>query len=392
MNPHNAVTYLDNAATSWPKPPDVAAAMTDFLAHESANPGRAGHRMAVAAEKMLDRVRKQLTEFIGGTDIHRLIFAMNCTDALNMAFKSLLRSGDHVITTMLEHNSVSRPLQTMADAGFITLTRVGFSPATGVIDPDEVKKAITPQTRIIALTHASNVTGTIQPVAAVGKIACEHGIKFLLDTAQTIGVVPINVISDYVDLLAFPGHKSLLGPTGTGGLYIHTTVNMEDLIAFREGGTGGDSSTPTQPRLMPYLLEGGTPNTVGIAGLGAATDFVIRHNPAETLAHERALVQRFVDGVADIAALTIYGPQGPDAAANRVGTVSFNVEGYSPQELGGILDESFSIAVRPGLHCSPYAHRVLETFPDGSIRMSPGYFNTAADIDLLLQALHEITA
>ncbi|MGC9259855.1 MAG: aminotransferase class V-fold PLP-dependent enzyme [Phycisphaerae bacterium] len=392
MNSQNPVTYLDNAATSWPKPPEVAAAMTEFLEHGAANPGRAGHRMAVAAEKMLDCVRKQLSEFIGGTDIHRLIFAMNCTDALNMAFKSILRSGDHVITTRLEHNSISRPLQTMADAGFITLTRVGFSPETGVIDPDEVKKAITPKTRIIAMTHAGNVVGTLQPVAAVGKVARERGVLLLLDTAQTIGAVPINVVHEHVDMVAFPGHKSLLGPTGTGGLYIHTTVNVDELIAVREGGTGGDSSTPTQPRLMPYLLEGGTPNTVGIAGLGAATAFVISHDPGKTLAHERALVQRFIDGVADIAALTIYGPKGPNAAANRVGTLSFNVQGYSPQELGGILDESFSIAVRPGLHCSPYAHRVIGTFPDGAVRMSPGYFNTVADIDLLLEALHQVTA
>ncbi len=392
MNSQSAVTYLDNAATSWPKPPEVAAAMTEFLAHEAANPGRAGHRMAVAAEKTIDRVRKQLTEFVGGTDIHRLVFAMNCTDALNIAFKSILRSGDHVITTMLEHNSVSRPLQAMADAGFITLTRVGFSTETGMIDPDEVKKAITPQTRIIALTHASNVVGTVQPAAAVGKIAHDHGITFLLDAAQTIGAVPIDVVHEHVDLLAFQGHKSLLGPTGTGGLYIHTTVNMNDLNAFREGGTGGDSATPTQPRLMPYFLEGGTPNTVGIAGLGAATDFVIKHDPAKTLAHERSLVQRFIDGVADISTLSVYGPKGPNAAANRVGTVSFNVEGYSPQELGGILDESFSIAVRPGLHCSPYAHRVIGTFPDGAVRMSPGHFNTPADIDALIQALHEVAA
>ena len=392
MKSQNDVTYLDNAATSWPKPPEVAAAMTEFLANDAANPGRAGHRMAVAAEKMIDRVRKQLTEFIGGTDIHRLIFAMNCTDALNIAFKSILRSGDHVITTMLEHNSVSRPLQSMADAGFITLTRVSFSSQTGMIDPDEVKKAITPKTRMIAITHASNVLGTVQPAAEVGKIAREHGVLFLLDTAQTIGAVPINILHEHVDMLAFPGHKSLLGPTGTGGLYLHTTVNMDDLMAFREGGTGGDSSTATQPRLMPYLLEGGTPNTVGIAGLGAATEFVIKHDPAKTLAHEKTLVQRFIDGVADIGALNIYGPTGPNGAANRVGTVSFNVEGFSPQELGGILDESFSIAVRPGLHCSPYAHRVLNSFPDGAVRVSPGHFNTAEDIDLLLQALHEITA
>lgn len=383
------VTYLDNAATSWPKPPVVAEAMSRFLAQDAANPGRAGHRMAVAAERMLDSVRKELTEFVGGQDLHRMIWTMNCTDALNIAFKSLLRSGDHVITSTLEHNSVSRPLQAMADSGFITLTRVDFSPSTGLISPDEVREAIGPKTRLIALTHASNVVGTIQPARDVGKIAREHGVKFLLDGAQTIGVVSINVQHDFIDLLAFPGHKSLLGPTGTGGLYVNTTVKIEDLTAFREGGTGGDSSSPHQPRLFPYFLEGGTPNTVGIAGLGAASEYVRQHVPATTLAHEQALVQRLLDALAEIEAVEVYGPS---TAANRVGTVSFNVDGYSPQELGGILDEAFSIAVRPGLHCSPYAHKSLGSFPDGTVRVSPGAFNTEADIDKLLEALREVTA
>ena len=386
------VTYLDNAATSWPKPPVVAETMTEFLAKAAANPGRAGHRMAIAAEKMLDRVRKEVSDFIGGADPHRLIFTLNCTDALNIAFKSFLRPGDHVLTSMLEHNSVSRPLQSMADSGFITLTRVGFSPETGLIDPDEIRRAITPRTRLIALSHAGNVLGTIQPAAAVGKIARDHGVKFLLDVAQTIGVVPIHMERDQIDFLAFPGHKSLLGPTGTGGLYVNKTVEIDALIAFREGGTGGDSATPVQPRLMPYLLEGGTPNTVGVAGLGASLSFVRKHDPAATLAHERQMVQHFISGVADISALTIYGPSGRDGSTNRIGTVSFNVAGYSPQELGGILDETFSIAVRPGLHCAPYAHRVIGTFPDGAVRMSPGHFNTVADIDTLIAALREVAA
>ncbi|NNM84759.1 MAG: aminotransferase class V-fold PLP-dependent enzyme, partial [Phycisphaerales bacterium] len=286
-------------------------------------------------------------------------------------------------------NSVSRPLQAMADSGFITLTRVDFSPSTGLISPDEVREAIGPKTRLIALTHASNVVGTIQPARDVGKIAREHGVKFLLDGAQTIGVVSINVQHDFIDLLAFPGHKSLLGPTGTGGLYVNTTVKIEDLTAFREGGTGGDSSSPHQPRLFPYFLEGGTPNTVGIAGLGAASEYVRQHVPATTLAHEQALVQRLLDALAEIEAVEVYGPS---TAANRVGTVSFNVDGYSPQELGGILDEAFSIAVRPGLHCSPYAHKSLGSFPDGTVRVSPGAFNTEADIDKLLEALREVTA
>ncbi len=386
------VIYLDNAATSWPKPPVVSQTMSEFLAKDAANPGRAGHRMAVAAEKMLDQARGQLTEFIGGTDSHRLIFTMNCTDALNIAFKGLLHAGDHVITTTLEHNSVSRPLQAMADAGFISMTRVEFSPQTGVIDPADVKRAIGAKTRLIALSHAGNVLGTVQPAAEVGRIAREHGVKFLLDTAQTMGVIPINVVGQHVDMLAFPGHKSLLGPTGTGGLYVHTSVAVTDLAAFREGGTGGDSSSPLQPRLFPYFLEGGTPNTVGVAGLAAATRYVHRYGPDKILAHERHLVQRFVDSVADIEGLTIYGPTGSNAAANRVGTVSFNVEGHSPHEIGGILDEAFSIAVRPGLHCSPYAHKQIGSFPEGTVRVSPGHFNSLEDIDALVAALREITA
>ncbi len=386
------VIYFDNAATSWPKPPEVAAAMSAFLANDAAKPGRAGHRMAVAAEKMLDSVRKSLTEFIGGTDLHRMVFTMNGTDALNIAMKSLLRQGDHVITTMLEHNSVSRPLQAMSDSGFITLTRINFSPSTGVVDPADFEKAITPKTRLIAMTHCSNVLGTIQPIAQIGAIARARGVTFLVDAAQTIGTVPLDVQKNHIDVLAFPGHKSLLGPTGTGGLYVNTTIAMDQLVAFREGGTGGDSASPTQPKLFPYFLEGGTPNTVGIAGLGAAVNYVRAHDPAMTLAHERAMVQKIVDTLRDNPKIKIYGPSGSDAAANRVGTLSFNIEGYTPQEAGSILDESFSIAVRPGLHCSPYAHRTIGTFPDGAIRVSPGHFNTDEQLSTLLDALQQLAA
>jgi cysteine desulfurase family protein len=363
--------------------------MTDFLASEAANPGRAGHRMAVGAEKMLDRVRKQLTSFIGGTDLHRLIFTMNGTDALNIALKGLLRQGDHVITTTLEHNSVSRPLQAMADSGFITLTRINFPPDTGTIDPADFDRAITPKTRLIAMTHGSNVVGTIQPIAEVGKIARAKNVRFLVDAAQTIGTVPIHVQQQNIDVLAFPGHKSLLGPTGTGGLYVNTTLSLDDIHAFREGGTGGDSSSPVQPKLFPYFLEGGTPNTVGIAGLGAAVEFVTAHDPAKTLAQEQAMVQKIIDLVLSNPKFKLYGPK---TAANRVGTVSFNIEGYTPQEAGSILDESFNIAIRPGLHCSPYAHKTLGSFPDGAIRISPGHFNTDAELTALLDALSQLAS
>jgi cysteine desulfurase family protein len=395
------VIYLDNAATSWPKPPEVAAAMGRFLAQDAANPGRAGHRMAVAAERMLDRVRKALADLIGGDDPARLIFALNGTDALNIAIKGVLGrwidggqgkgARPHVITSALEHNSVSRPLEALArrGGGAIDVTRVGYSPTTGQIDPDEIGRAIQARTRLIVLTHASNVLGTIQPIAAVGALARAHGVPFLVDAAQTMGVVPIDVAAQHIDLLAFPGHKSLLGPTGTGGLYVGSAITLEALSPLREGGTGGDSAHPTMPEEFPYFLEGGTPNTVGIAGLEAALRHLKTRGQAAILDHERGLIDRLIGGLSAFGEdrCRIYGPK---SAAASVGALSFNLSGMAPEEVGGILDESFGIAVRPGLHCAPYAHQGLGTFPAGTIRVSPGPFSTAEQIDRLLEALGQI--
>lgn len=406
--------YFDNAATSFPKAPGTAEAIGKFLAESAANPGRAGHRMAIAAEHMLDDVRLKLTRLFDGDDHHRMIFAMNCTDALNMAIKGVLadapggvEAADHVITTVLEHNSVSRPLQAMADSGRIKLTRVSCDDQ-GFVDPEEIRKAILPSTRLIVMTHASNVLGTIQDIAAVGAIARQHGILFCLDAAQTAGVVPISIKQMQIDMLAFPGHKSLLGPTGTGGLYVgtrcpepaeavaatHEAGHLDQVVtrknrlrAWREGGTGGDSSTPTQPTLYPYYLEGGTPNTVGIAGLAAGIDYVNQHPLADTLAHEQAMVQAIIDRFAGDDRFTIYGTRD---AKRRVGTISLNIAGYEAPDVGSILDDSFEIAVRPGLHCSPYAHRRFGTFPGGAVRISPGPFNTSQELATLLDALAQI--
>ena len=395
--------YLDNAATSFPKAPGVGQACADFIAKDAANPGRAGHRMAVAAEAMLDRVRLKLARLVNAPTHERMVFTLNGTDALNIAIKGVInecatKNGNkpHVITSVLEHNSVSRPLQAMFEAGKIDLTRVDCDD-TGIIDPADIKAAITAATKLIVLTHASNVVGTIQDAAAVGAIAREAGVLFCLDAAQTIGVVPIDVQTMNIDLLAFPGHKSLLGPTGTGGLYVGKRVPEPSLTVdcaagylapFREGGTGGDSSTPTQPALFPYYLEGGTPNTVGIAGLEAGIDFVNKKPLADTLAHEQAMVQRIIDFVGSDDRFTLYGSK--DAKA-RVGTVTFNVDGIDAPDIGSILDDSFDIAIRPGLHCAPYAHKRFGTFPTGSIRVSPGVFSTDDEVSALLEALDQIT-
>ncbi|MBX3398841.1 MAG: aminotransferase class V-fold PLP-dependent enzyme [Gemmataceae bacterium] len=376
--------YLDNAATSFPKPEQVYTAMDTFARTSLANPGRAGHKMALASEHALDDARHRLNRFLNGKAPERFAFALNCTDALNMAFKGVLERGDHVVTTDLEHNSVSRPLVTMAEAGFIELSRIS-SDGGGTVDPDAIAKAITPKTKMVAATHASNVLGTVQPVAEIGRICKERGVLFLVDAAQTIGAVPIDVQAMHIDLLAFPGHKCLFGPTGTGALYVASGVAIKP---WREGGTGGDSSTPTQPKEFPYWLEGGTPNVLGIVGMIAGLDYVENQTPEKLRKHEVELCDRLFHQL-EGSPFTFVGHRDP---ARRVGTISFYSEMLPAPEIGGILDTAFNIAIRPGLHCAPYIHRAVGSFPDGLVRVSPGPFSTAADIDTLANALKEILA
>jgi cysteine desulfurase family protein len=331
----------------------------------------------------LDDARHRLNQFFRGKDPERFVFTLNGTDALNIAFKGTLNPGDHVITTDLEHNSVSRPLRALELAGTISLTRVATG-GTGTIDPDIVRRAITPKTRLVAVTHASNVLGTVQPVVDIGRLAREHDLLFVVDAAQTAGVVPIDVQAMHIDLLAFPGHKSLLGPTGTGALYVGPRA---ELRPWREGGTGGDSASETQPQEFPYYLEGGTPNVLGVAGLIAGIQYVEERGLEAIHRHEVELVERLWRRLDEIDGITTYGHRDH---ARRVGTVSFRSEVLPATELGGILDQAFDIAVRPGLHCAPYIHRSLGTFPDGTVRVSPGLFNSVDDIDRLAEAIAEV--
>jgi cysteine desulfurase / selenocysteine lyase len=377
--------YLDNAATSFPKPEAVYQTLDRFARQDLANPGRAGHKMALAAERALDDARHLLNQFFRGEGPERFIFTLNCTDALNMAFKGVLSEGDHVITTDLEHNSVSRPLRALELAGRISLTRIRAD-GGGTVDPDDFRRALTPRTRLIAVTHASNVLGTIQPVAAVGNLAREKNLLLLVDAAQTAGVVPIDVQAMQVDLLAFPGHKSLLGPTGTGALYVGPRVNLR---AWREGGTGGDSASETQPREFPYFLEGGTPNVLGVAGLAAGVKYVQERGMERIRQHEMALTEKLRGRLEEIGGYEVFGHRDPK---QRVGTLSLRSPVLPAAELGGILDQAFDIAIRPGLHCAPYIHRSLRTFPEGTVRVSIGPFNTEQEIDHLVRALKEIAA
>jgi cysteine desulfurase/selenocysteine lyase len=375
--------YLDNAATSFPKPEAVYQALDAFARHDLANPGRAGHKMALAAERALDDCRHLLNQFFHGEGPERFIFTLNCTDALNMAFKGILKNGDHVITSDLEHNSVSRPLRAMELAGKITLTRVQADRG-GTVDPDDIRKAITPNTRLIAHTHGSNVLGTVQPIQQIGELSRKHEILFMVDAAQTAGVTPIDIQAMCIDLLAFPGHKSLLGPTGTGALYVGPAAIVG---AWREGGTGGDSSSETQPREYPYFLEGGTPNVLGVAGLAAGIKYVTQQGLAKIQAHEVALIERLAKRLDEIGGYEVFGHRDMN---RRIGTLSFRSELLPAAEIGGILDQAFDIAIRPGLHCAPYIHRAIGTFPDGAVRVSPGPFNTSEEIDTLANALAEI--
>ncbi len=377
--------YLDNAATSFPKPEPVYRALDTFARTSLANPGRAGHRMAMAAERALDEARHALNQFFRGQGVERWIFTHNGTDGLNLAIKGVVKPGDHVITSDLEHNSVSRPLRKLEQDGVITLTRLVST--QGYLDPDDVRRSITPRTRLVALTHASNVLGTVQPIEAIAPIVRAADALFLVDAAQSAGVVAIDLKVTPIDLLAFPGHKALHGPTGTGALYVGPRANP---TAWREGGTGGDSASETQPRQLPYFLEGGTPNVLGVAGLAAGIAWVADRGVDAGREHEVALLQKVVDWAEAADGWSFAGRWEP---ATHVGALSLIVpDGLTPQDLGAILDGSFDIAVRPGLHCAPYAHKAIGTFPDGTLRVSPGPFTTDAEIDAFLGALAEITA
>ncbi len=376
--------YLDNAATTFPKPEIVYKTMDAFYRTFGANPGRSGHKMAVAAEKEIEDTRSIISKLFSIKDARRFIFTFNATDAINMGIKGLLKNGDHAITTYLEHNAVSRALNGIERRNIITVTKVKNSPE-GIVAPDDVKRAIIPnRTRLIVMTHAPNVLGTIQPILEIGRIARENNIIFMVDAAQTAGVCEIDVSKLFIDMLAFTGHKGPLGPTGTGGLYVGERVN---LTPWREGGTGFEPASLSQPEELPFKLESGTPNTVGIAGLRAGIEYVLSKGVHAIRKHEQKLTDKLIKALKDDQRFILYGTTD---IAKKVGILSMNIKGYKPSEVGAILDQSFEIAVRPGLHCAPFAHQVMGTFPDGTVRISPGYFNTEEDINKLITALNKI--
>ena len=374
--------YLDNAATSWPKPEAVYRAVDDYQRRLGAPAGRGAYAEAAETERIVGSCRKLLAQIIGAADPSRIIFTSNGTDSLNLALHGLLKPGDHVVTSVCEHNSVLRPLQFLREHRGVATTYLACD-GQGYVNPADVQKALTPRTRMIALLHASNVTGAIQPVEEVGKIATAFGAHYLVDAAQSLGYLPVDVGRMGCHLLAAPGHKGLLGPLGTGMLYVAPGIE-NDLLPLKQGGTGTRSDEDVQPRTLPDRYESGNLNVAGIVGLEAGVKHLLSGAPHADLAK---LTARLLEGLGQIRGVTLYGPR---TANGRVGVVSLNVAGYDPQELAALLDANWSIQTRAGIHCAPRMHQALGTSPAGTLRLSIGHFTTTAEIDAAIQALGEV--
>lgn len=377
--------YLDNAATSWPKPPEVGQAMLRFLDEVGANPGRSGHRRSVEAARIVYDVREMLAGLFGLSDPCRVVLTANCTEALNLAIRGLLRPGDHVITSSMEHNSVMRPLRALEQEG-VGLSVVECSPE-GLLLPLDVSRAIRANTRLVVMTHASNVVGTLQPLGEVGRIAKERGILFLVDAAQSAGSHPIDMRASSIDLLALPGHKGLYGPTGTGALLIGEGVDPVRIPPLVRGGTGSRSELETQPEFMPDRFESGTMNVVGLAGWRAGLQWVIERGVVTIGQREAVLMELLIDGLSRLDGVRLYGSR---SAHERAAVVSLNIKGRECSEVGQLLEERWGILCRVGLHCAPAAHKTIGTFPTGAVRLSPGAFTSEAGIDAALQAVDEL--
>jgi cysteine desulfurase / selenocysteine lyase len=381
--------YMDNAATSFPKPPAVLEAMSRYALELGASAGRGAYAEAVETGRLIAECRSRINRFIHGERAEHVIFGLNCTDALNLAIKGLIDPSrpNHAICAKMDHNSILRPLSDLRERGWVTTTCLPVDSATGQIDPDDIRRAIRPETRLIALTHASNVTGVLQPIRAIGRIAREMGVPLIVDAAQSIGHVPIDVREDCIDLLAAPGHKALLGPLGTGFLYIRPGIENR-LRTIREGGTGSVSELDVQPDFLPDRFEPGSHNAVGIIGLSEGVQWLTDQTMQKVAEHDRALLEAFLDGVSDVEGITCYGPR---AIRQRVSVASVRVEGFEPAELSAVLESSFGILTRSGLHCAPLAHETLGTLTSGgTTRLSFGPFLSLDDVRYAADALTRI--
>jgi cysteine desulfurase family protein len=386
MEKTNELIYFDNAATSWPKPEHVYTYMMDFYRATGVNPGRSGFDLAMEAGSLLDRLRLRLTKFFGGDEDapERLCFGYNATDALSLIINGSLGQGDHVVTTNLEHNSVIRPINHLVRDGGVEATFLPFDGA-GFIEPDQIAKAIRPNTKLVIVNHGSNVIGTIQPIKEIGRICKERGVTFAIDTTQTAGVVPINMKDMNVDMLAFTGHKALMGTTGIGGLCIRKHINLRQT---RSGGTGVDSINPYHLEEYPWRMEFGTSNMLGVASLWAGQDWLDQQGVKNIYAHEMKLAAKLVEGLRQIKDVHIYCC---NSLVNHLSTITINIDGMDAGDVGMMLDVDYSIATRTGLHCAPLVHKQLGTVDiHGGVRFSIGAFNTEEQVDAAIGAVAAI--
>lgn len=374
--------YLDNAATTFPKPRQVYEAVLDCMENYGANPGRAGHKLAMRAGREIYECRENIAKLLNVSNPMSIVFTHNATDSLNLAIKGVVKSGDHIITTSIEHNSVIRPIKALEKNG-VENTIVKCD-KYGHLDPNDIKKAIKPNTKLIVTTHASNVCGTIVDIESVGNIAKENNILYLVDASQTLGVYDIDVQKINVDIIAAPGHKCLLGPQGTGMLYIRDGLEVNIL---KEGGTGSNSEDLFQPNMMPDRYESGTHNTPGIAGLNAGVKFILETDIDKIRKHEEELCEYMLTKLTEVPNIKIYGPLD---SKKRAAVISINIGDIDSGEVTFILDDMYEIATRSGIHCSPLAHKTLGTLRQGTVRFSLGYFNTKEDIDKAVEALKHI--
>lgn len=375
--------YLDNAATSFPKPKEVATAVYDFMVNNGTSSGRGSYKKAMQSDYIVYECRKLIGKLFNFDNPKKVVFTSNVTDSLNIAMRGILKENDHVITSSLEHNAVWRCLKTLERDINIKIDTVECS-KDGITNSQDIKKYIKKDTALIVFTQASNVLGTIQPIREIGAIAREHNIPFLVDSAQSAGAMKIDVKEDNIDILAFTGHKSLLGPMGTGGLIINTDIDIKPIKA---GGTGGDSAYEYQPDYYPNHLETGTSNVSGIAGLREAIKFLNKEGIENIHNKEKELTKYALEKLETVKDIEIYGPKDCE---KMLSVISFNIKDKTPEDVGSILDQKYDIMLRAGLHCAPTAHSVIGTKERGTLRIGLGYFNEKEDIDKLVEALNNL--
>ena len=379
----NMNLYFDNAATSWPKPEAVYKAPEIQMRRACGNPGRSGHTRTLETDRLLYSVREAVAGLFNVNNPARIVFTLNATDALNVAIKGILKPGDHVLHTAIDHNSVLRPLGKLRRNGIISVNMVPCS-KDGYPDIDFLANSFRDNTRLLVINHASNVTGTIAPLEEMVRLAHSHGVKVLVDAAQTAGSIEIDARKLEIDMLAFTGHKGLLGPTGTGGLYVREGIDLDSL---REGGTGSQSEMDIHPESMPERLEAGTMNSSGLAGLLEGIRFINNTGVTKIREDEIEIRNYLYNSLKQISGIMLYGPEDGEKCSCLV---SFTIDHADSGEVGYILENSYGILCRTGLHCAPLAHKAFHTFPAGTVRLSPGFFTGKTDIDYLVKALYEI--